>query len=342
MRHGGGGKSIHHIMHSANPQIDLGTLALGIPEFERRVIKLITTYVLGGDHAIGSPPLRQTEPQHLTRSDATHGRDMLVIGIQNGHAARHQALDDFGFRLRNALRRAEFPQMRHADLQHHGNVRRHQTRKIGNLAHVVGTHLRHEKTRARIDLQRSQRQTDLIVERTDRSHRLTHGRQQRCHQILSGGLAHGTGDADHGKRRTYRTTAFQIMLSQLTQRANRIVNHNLRHARIGHLMIDQRCNGPLCTDLRYEVVTIHALAGDGHEHRAFTDLTGIAACAGRHGPVRRDPLRCHQPSMDGLLDFGKAHRHHGRVAVHWFVSSYSFRFRSVVVSSGPLTRVARS
>ena len=90
--------------------------------------------------------------------------------------------------------------MSDADFQHNRDVRRYQRRQIGDFPNMVGAHFRYQKTSFGIYFERGQGQADFVIERSDRRNCWSHMRQQRLHKILGGGLADGTGDADHRKR----------------------------------------------------------------------------------------------------------------------------------------------
>ena len=181
-------------------------------------------------------------------------------------------MNDFRLGLRDAFRRAEFAQMRDADFQHNRDVRRHQRRQIGDFPNMVGTHFRYQKTSFGIYFERGQRQADFVIERSDRCNRRSHMRQQRLHKILGGGLADGTGDADHRKRSSQRATALDIVFGQQPQGQHRILHHNLRHIGVGDLMVDYRSNGTLSAHVRHVIVTVHTLSGNRYENRAFNNL----------------------------------------------------------------------
>ena len=181
-------------------------------------------------------------------------------------------MNDFRLGLRDAFRRAEFAQMRDADFQHNRDVRRHQRRQIGDFPNMVGAHFRYQKTSFGIYFERGQRQANFVIERSDRRNRRSHARQQRLHKILGGGLADGTGDADHRKRSSQRATALDIMLGQRPQGQHRILHHNLRHTGVGDLMVDYCGNGTLSAHVRHVIVTVHTLSGNRYENRTFNDL----------------------------------------------------------------------
>ena len=277
------------------------------------MVEIVAAHVERGRVQLRVFFLRQAEPQHIGRSDGAHRGHMFVVGVEDGQAARHQSAYDFRFGLGDAFRRAEFSQMRHAHLEHHGDVRRNQGGEVGDFAHVIGAHFRHQETRAGVHLERRQRQADLIVERSDRSDGVAHFGQQRFEQILGGGFADGTGDADDGERRFQRAPTLDIMLGERSQRLNGVFYDDLRHLRARDFVVDQCGHSPLRADLRHEIMTVDAFAGNRHENGSRHDLARIREGADGHRFVGRHGRR-HQPSINRLRDLRQAHRHHGRAA----------------------------
>ena len=163
--------------------------------------------------------------------------------------------------------------MRDADFQHDRNIRRHQRRQIRDFPNMIGTHFRNQKVSFRMYFERSQRQSDFIVERSDRRNRRSYVRQQRLHEILGSGFSDGTGDANHRKRRFQRTPAFDIVLGQRAQGKHRIFHHDLRHSGTVDLMVDYCGNSALSAYLRHIIVAIHAFSGNRHEYRSFNNLS---------------------------------------------------------------------
>ena len=162
--------------------------------------------------------------------------------------------------------------MSDADFQHNRDVRRYQRRQIGDFPNMVGAHFRYQKTSFRMYFERSQRQSDFIVERSDRRNRRSYVRQQRLHEILGSGFSDGTGDANHRKRRFQRATALDIVLGQRAQGKHRIFHHDLRHSGTVDLMVDYCGNGTLSAHVRHVIVTVHTLSGNRYENRTFNDL----------------------------------------------------------------------
>ena len=200
--------------------------------------------------------------------------------------------------------------MGHADLQHHGDVRRRDGGQSGDLPDVIGAHLRHQVPGVRADLQRGQRQADLIVERADGGDRLPHRSKQRGQHVLGGGLAHRAGDADDGERRVQCAATFDVVLRQGSQGGHRVRHDDLRHRGV-HLMRHQRHGGAALRGAPHEIVAIHPFPGDGDEDARLTDLAGIGDGTGRHGlRCGGNALRDDQTATDRLGDLGQRHRHH--------------------------------
>ncbi len=298
-------------MLAANAERHLGAVPVDVQR-EGRMIQIVAAHVLGGDRWLGAVFLRQAKPDDVARRDGPHRAHPGVVGVQDGHAIGHQSAHDLGLGLGNALRRAELTQMRHAHLEHDGDVRRNQRRQIGDLAHMVGAHLRHKESGSGVHLERGQRQTNLIVERPHRGHGRADARKQRFQQILGGGLADGAGDADHRERVVLRAAAFDVVPGQCTQSRDGVLHHDLGHAGVLDLMVHHRGHGTLGTDLGNEIMSVDAFAGDRHEHRTVDDLPRIGERAGSDRRVHIDGTG-HQPSMDRFGDLRHAHRHHARV-----------------------------
>ncbi len=264
------GERVHDVVLAANAERDVGAL-ISAAQRKGGTVQLVAPHVSRGDERrIG---IRKTEPHDIARGDATHCRHMLIVRVQYGGPARNQTLYDLRLCLRDPFGGSEFSQMSHAHLEHDCQIRRYQSGQIGDFTNMVRTHLRHQETCLLIHLQRGQRQSDLIVERSDRGDGRSQLGQQRLHQILGGGFAYGSGNAYDGERFGCRTSAFYVVLGELTQRLHRVGDHYLRDLRIGDLMINYRADRSLRSDLRHEIMTIHAFSGNGHEHRAVNQLT---------------------------------------------------------------------
>lgn len=200
---------------------------------------------------------------------------MGVVGVEHRQPIGNQPLDDLAFRLRDALDGAEFAEMGASDLEHDGDVRRGDRGQARNLSDMARSHLGDEEARVPADLQRGQRKADLVVERADGRHGGAERGQQGGHEVLGGGLAHRAGDADQGERRSGRTPSGDVRLREQAQRVDRIGNDYLRHRRI-HFMLYERHDRAGFAGASDEIMTVHTLAGDRHEHGAFTDLARIA------------------------------------------------------------------
>ena len=187
-------------MLTADAQGDFGMFTITVFQSEGRMVQFVATHMLSGDRRIATITIRKSEPHHVARSKGAHRSHVLIVRIQHGKTPGNEAMNDFRLGLHDASRRAEFAQMRDADFQHNRDVRRHQRRQISDFPNMVGAHFRYQKTSFGIYFERSQGQADFVIERSDRRNCRSHMRQQRLHKILGGGLADGTGDADHRKR----------------------------------------------------------------------------------------------------------------------------------------------
>ena len=233
---------------------------------------------------------------------------MFVIGVQYRGASGKQSLHDFAFRLCDAFAGAEFSKVSDADLQYDCRVRRCDTGQSRDFADMAGTHLSHEEPGVLIDPQRSERQADLIVERSHRSHGRTYGGKQGGEQILGGGLAHRTGQSDDVEVAVQLAAANDVVSGEFAKGVDRVFHYDLRKAIGLHLMVDDGHRGSLSSGFRHKVMPIDTLASDGHKHRSGA---GLPRVADRIGGSRLGTGVSDQSTIDGLGDLLHAHRNHG-------------------------------
>ena len=262
---------------------------------------------INGPH-LGLLRRSQAEPQHIAAGQAGHGNHVFVIGVQYRGASGKQSLHDFAFRLCDAFAGAEFSKVSDADLQYDCRVRRCDTGQSRDFADMAGTHLSHEEPGVLIDPQRSERQADLIVERSHRSHGRAYGGKQGGEQILGGGLAHRTGQSDDVEVAVQLAAANDVVSGELAKGVDRVFHYDLRQAIGFHLMVDDGHRGSLSSGFRHKVMPIDTLASDGHKHRSWA---GLPRVTDRIGGSRLRIGVADQSTIDGLGDLLHAHRNHG-------------------------------
>ena len=124
--------------------------------------------------------------------------DVFIVGIQEGGAGAGQSLDQFVFGAGDARYGFEVLQMHRRDVGDDALIRKRDSRQRGNLASVRHTHFHHGEIVFRFERQQSERETEVIVEISLGAMDAVPDREQMSDRFLSGGLAHGTGDADGG------------------------------------------------------------------------------------------------------------------------------------------------
>ena len=222
--------------------------------------------------------------------------------------------------------------MRHTDFEHHCDIGRCNGGQMRNLANMIRTHFGYEIARMLANRQGGKRQPDLVVERSDRGHGRPQRGEQGLGQILGGGFAYRSGDADDGERLAAGATARNIGFGQIAQCRDGVVHHDLRHCGARNLMVHNRGDRALVRNRRHVVMAVDALPLNRHEYAAVLDLPRIAHGMQCNSPLGHAVGTFHQSACNGLGHLADGHRHHHACHFQILVFPCSRLYRLIIRS----------
>ena len=299
MRHGRGGKRIHHVMPTRIAQRDPPRIA-GYRQHQRLRRRRRR---MPGHRAIRAPASGKADDAPLPRA----GAPLLGIGIVSVDH-RNAALGQPGVKLPlgvgNAVQAAETFQMRRPGIVHQTHIGRGDGRQTGDLTGMIGAHFDHrEAMRGRQTAQR-QRQPNVIVPiARRRQHRVGLAQYRRQHR-LDRGLTVAAGNRQHRRRHPPPP-----IRRQRAQRPPRVIHRNHRQPLKTRALsaLDHRRRRAGGQRRRDKIVAVKARPGQRHEQRPGQHLAGIAEHPGQR---HRRPLP-HAPD-----DASRLHRRQPNHAAH--------------------------
>ena len=170
--------------------------------------------------------------------------------------------------------------------------------EIGDVAGLACAHLQHGEFGVLGQGQYGQGQADLVVEIADGHVGTTVALQDRGGQGLDGGLAIGSGDADHAG-----TALGAHGAGEVAQRQQRVAHQDLRQINLDP-SADQSRGGAALARLCHEGMRVVRFAHQGNEELAATQR----ACIGGH--TAHHAVGADQPSVGEGGDVGQTQGGH--------------------------------
>ncbi len=139
------------------------------------------------------------EAEHAGAGPARHCGNAAVIEVDDRGSAFREGLDQFALGNGDVVDSAEFTGMGGADAQDHADPGPDHVREIADVADAGGAHLDHQVAGVEAGLEDGQRYTHLAVVGALGRNGVAFRGEDSGEQVLGGGLAGGSGDADDGE-----------------------------------------------------------------------------------------------------------------------------------------------
>jgi hypothetical protein len=225
-------------------------------------------------------------------------REMRIVAIDHGGAARLDAAEDLGLGVGDLLDRAEEFQVHRLDRGDDRRMRARQPAQRLDLAAVIHSHLEHGIARILGTARQRERHAPMIVVGGVRGMRRAAGGERQPQRLLGAGLADRAGHADHLGRRAGARGAGEI-----AKRGQDIGHDQQRGARKGlaSRRRHHRQGGARLQCGRHEVMAVAVIAGDGEKGLAGRNAAAVDRQARHRAGQRPGALGSHGRShgVDG-------------------------------------------
>ena len=155
--------------------------------------------------------------------------------------------------------------MRHTDHQHDGDIGLHEACEVSDAPRCRRSELAHEEAGALGDPEHGDGSADLVVERLHGGDGLALGFEDAREEVLGGGLAVRSGDADDAKV-SAGTDARDDLLREGAESCDRIRYDDLADGDVDGVL-DDRQHGACLGGGTDEAVAVGLGSGLGHEDR---------------------------------------------------------------------------
>jgi len=184
------------------------------------------------------------------------------IRPQVEHSVRRQRAGQLRLLARDRLDRAEVLEVGAPDVGDERLAGTGQDGERGDLARMVGSDLHHRRPVLRAEAKQRERHAPVVVQVPFGPERGPFDRQHPSHQVLGGGLARASGDADHEP-----LPGEPVLARQLLEGPGHVLDH---HQRAGPPVGEARARAqggrrPAPECLLQELVAVGATAGERHE-----------------------------------------------------------------------------
>ena len=292
------GERVADVVGTALAQGD-GSAAGGRHQRVCRPAELVEGNVLSAHVCLG----REPDELHPARQPVTHGRHERVVGVEHGQPFHRHRAGQLGLGRGDVGTGAELPEVRRADVEHDGDLRRRDAGEVVDVSDPPRPHLGDEEAGRRRHAADGEGHADLAVERVERRDRLGDRLEHGGEQVLGRGLARAAGDADDPQLRGPVDDA----AGHGTEGGLHVGDDDLRDA------LDRTCGergDGAGRHGRVDVgVAVGVLADPGHVEAARGGLAGV----GRDDPVDDDVVRgvgAHDPTAREVADLGQGQRDH--------------------------------
>ncbi len=180
---------------------------------------------VGGAHVgVGAA----AEGQHARPGAGGHGRDAVVVGVEDGQTLRGQRLDQLALGLRGGLQRAELARVGGPHDELDPDVGARDPAQLRDVAEAAGPHLHDEGARAGVGAQHGERGADLVVEAAaggdDRP--VEHVPEDGGQQVLRRRLALRAGDPHDERALPLPAQALQDARREAPQRGDAVLDED--------------------------------------------------------------------------------------------------------------------
>ena len=169
-----------------------------------------------------------------------------------------------------------------------------------DLALGTRAHLGDERLGVGLDAQHGERAADLVIERLRAGNRRADALGHRRHEVLGGGFAVRTGDADDAQLARIKREAHDG-LREAPERERRVIDHDLRHAVID-LALDDQQRSAAVDGLSGKQVPVCLFAASGHEDLTGGNLARIGLRLRGDGCLFGAAPRVHEAASDRVCD----------------------------------------
>ena len=219
-------------------------------------------------------------------------RELRIVAVDDGGAARLDALKNLGLRVGDGLDRGKELQMHRLDGGDDRHMRPHEPGQRRDLARMVHAHFQHGVFRALRAARERQRHAPVIVVGCRRRMRLAVLRQRKPQRLLGAGLADRAGDADE------LGLAARTRGTRERDQAVQHVRHREQRRVLGKFIAPARRNdgkaGVLLQCRLDELMPVARIALDREERLARRDRAGVDRKPGDAGRQRAMLLGAHR------------------------------------------------
>ena len=215
----------------------------------------------------------EAEGRHGRRRGTGHGRDPLVVGVEDGEAVGRQSGGQLALRARDRLDAAGAHEVHWLDVEDDPDLRARDLGQPRDLALGVHAHLEHRHAVRIGQAQEGQRQAGLRIEVALVPQDRLGPRQHVRHDLLGEGLPGRAGDPDHADR-----VAATPPSGKVAERHERIGNLHQRGVAAGRDLdraLDERGSGTGAERIRHVAMAVVALAAERDEAAVRCDGTGV-------------------------------------------------------------------